>query len=556
MLFIVSALATAWWVWNLPNSQHVMPNYRSVTHPIMSEGKWTQTHALGEGDGLQIPLSVGEKLIGDGIRYEKSSNSVILTTQTRVLHFKIGELDGTMNRKPFNLHFAAQNKDGTVYLPLAPLQELFGFQAETDPKTGIVTLLKPDQAIQRAEVPTSSKKGAKLRDGPDKHHPIIADLAPGTSLRLWGESDGWYRAQSASGDVGYLSKKDAVLLAIEKVPSAATETTKPFVAWKAVGKRINLTWEAVYDANPKPANIGELAGVNVVSPTWFELADGEGNIRSKADASYAEWYRAKGIQVWGLFGNGFEPERTHLALASYESRQQMIQQMLAYAKTFRLQGINLDFENVKTEDKDELVQFVRELTPLAHEQNLVMSIDVTPKSGSEYWSAFLDRARLGQSVDFMMLMAYDEHWAASPEAGSVASLGWTEESVQRILEEDGVPSHKLILAMPLYTRLWTEKPDGKGGVKVSSKTMSMPAVRDLIEKKKLISSLSADAGQNYVEFQDGDATQKIWIEDSQSVEARIRLAKKYELAGVATWNRFFASPDIWGIMDHALQSRP
>nr|WP_246042476.1 glycosyl hydrolase family 18 protein [Cohnella pontilimi] len=556
LLFIVSALATAWWAWNLPNSQHISPEYRSVQHPIMTDGKWTQAQALGEGDGLQIPLDVGQKLMGDGILYEKSSDSIILTTESRVLHFKIGELDGTMNRKPFNLQFAAQSKDGTLYLPLAPLEQLFGIQAETDPSTGIVTLLMPDQAIQRAEIPKDSKKGAKLRQGPDKHEPIVADLAPGTALRLWGESEGWYRAQSASGDIGYVSPKDAVLLTVEKVPSAATEKSEPFVAWKAVGQRINLTWEAVYDVNPKPANIGKLAGVNVVSPTWFELVDGKGNIRSKADASYSQWYRDKGVQVWGLFGNGFEPERTHLALASYESRQRMIQQMLAYAKTFRLQGINLDFENVKTEDKDELVQFVRELTPLAHEQNLVVSIDVTPKSGSEYWSAFLDRARLGQSVDFMMLMAYDEHWATSPTAGSVSSLGWTEESVTRILEEDGVPARKLILGMPLYTRIWTEKPDGKGGVKVSSKTMSMPAVRDLLAKKKLTPTLSAEDGQHYVEFQDGDTTQKIWIEDERSLQARIELAKKYELAGVATWSRYFASPDIWEVMDHTLQSRP
>ncbi|MDB4867240.1 MAG: glycosyl hydrolase [Cohnella sp.] len=505
---------------------------------------------------MQIPLSVGQKLMSDGIRYEESSDSVTLTNQTRVLHFKIGELDATMNRKPFTLHFAAQRKDGEVYLPFAPLKELFGFQAETDAKTGIVTLLVPNQAIQRAKIPNTSKNSAKLRDGPDKSHPIVDDLQPGTALRLWGESNGWYRAQTASGEVGYVAKKDAVLLTIENIPSAATETSKPFVAWKAVGKRINLTWEAVYDVNPNPAKIGELTGINVVSPTWFELTDGIGNIRSKADASYSEWYHSKGVQVWGLFSNGFEPERTHQALAFYESRQTMIRQMLAYANAFHLQGINLDFENVKTEDKDELVQLVRELTPLAHEQNLVVSIDVTPKSNSELWSVFLDRARLAQSVDFMMLMAYDEHWAASQVAGSVASMSWVEDCIRRVLEEDGVPARKLILGVPLYTRMWTEKPDGKGGVKVTSKTMSMDAVNKLIAAKKLIPALVDDSSQRYVEFQDGNTTQKIWIEDAASIEARMQLAKKYDLAGAATWSRFFASPDIWGVVDRALQSRP
>jgi spore germination protein YaaH len=262
------------------------------------------------------------------------------------------------------------------------------------------------------------------------------------------------------------------------------------------------------------------------------------------------------VQVWALFSNGFEPERTEQALATYETRQKMIQQLLAFAKTFKLQGINIDFENVKTSDKDNLVQFVREFTPLAHEQNLVVSIDVTPKSGSEFWSVFLDRARLGQVVDYMMVMAYDEHWATSPKAGSVSSLPWAETAIRRILEEDRVPPYKLVLGIPLYTRLWTEEPDGKGGIKVSSKTMSMKAVADLLAENKLQPQVSQETGQHYVSYKEGNAVKKIWIEDALSIEARMKLVKKYNLAGTASWARSFASSGIWEVIDRHLQSRP
>jgi spore germination protein YaaH len=284
--------------------------------------------------------------------------------------------------------------------------------------------------------------------------------------------------------------------------------------------------------------------------------DGEGRIRSIADAGYSEWARGKGIQVWGLFSNGFEPDRTHEALSTYETRYAMIQQLLAYAKTFRLQGINIDFENVYTKDKDNLVQFVREMTPLLHEQNLVVSIDVTPKSNSEMWSVFLDRQRLGASVDFMMLMGYDEHWASSPVAGSVSTLPWVERSIQRILDEDGVPPEKLVLGIPLYMRIWTEEPQEDGQLKVSSKTMSMDAVKKLIQEKKLKPVFSEEAGQNYVEFKEGETTKKIWIEDAVSIRARAELAKAYSLAGVASWRRGFETSDIWAELDKTLQSRP
>ncbi|XID95890.1 glycosyl hydrolase family 18 protein [Paenibacillaceae bacterium WGS1546] len=548
LLFIAAASVAIWWkIANSANTSYAVPPYAAKDNPIMIEGKWTGSYAQGQGEGLLISADLAGELLGDGVRYEEDTESIILTTDTKVVHFKTGELDATMNRKPFSMRFAATKAEDGLYLPIAPLKELFGIKAETG--AGIVSLFLPGDTVQHAAVPDESAKGIKLREGPDKSYPIVEDLPAGADLRIWSEEEGWYRAQSAAGHIGYVAKSGVVLRDIETVPSVVTEE-EPFVAWKTAGQKINLTWEAVYSKNPDTSKIGELQGVNVVSPTWFELVDGQGNVRSNADANYSAWARSKGMQVWGLFSNSFEPDRTHEALSTYESRSNMIQQMLAYAKTFKLQGVNIDFENVYTKDKDNFVQFVREMTPLMHEQKLVVSVDVTPKSNSEMWSAFLDRARLGESVDFMMLMAYDEHWASSPVAGSVSSLPWTENSIKRILEEDGVPPEKLILGVPYYTRIWTEDADGK----VSSKTMSMDAVNQLLEEKKLEPTFSEETGQHYVEFKEDGSTKKIWIEDAVSMKARIELIRKYDLGGVASWRRGFESQDIWGVVDENLQS--
>ncbi|BBI35245.1 glycosyl hydrolase family 18 protein [Cohnella abietis] len=556
LLFVLAAVAVIWWnASNAPNSSYIKPEYSSKPFPIMIQGKWTSSFAQGTAEGLLIPISVAQQVMGEGIHYEEKTDSIILTTDTKVLHFKTGELDATLNRKPFSLRFAAKKIDDVLYLPSAPLVELFGARIELAETTGIVTLTMPGEAIQHAGVPETKTKGIKLREGPNKSFAIIEDITAGSDMRLWGEQEGWYLAQSKSGNIGYISKGSVTLLSIEKIPTTAS-SEKSFAAWKGSGKRINLTWEPVYSSNPDTNKISEMTGVNVVSPTWFELLDGKGNIRSKADAGYSSWANAKGIQVWALFSNGFDPDRTHTALASYETRFAMIQQMLAYAKTFKLQGVNIDFENVYTKDKENLVQFMREMTPLLHEQNLVVSIDVTPKSNSELWSVFLDRERLGSIVDFMMVMAYDEHWASSPVSGSVSSLSFSEKSIKRILEEDRVPASKLILGVPFYTRIWTEEPKGTDGVKVSSKTMNMDAVQKLIKEKKLTPVFSEETGQQYVEFKEGNLVKKIWIEDASSIKARAELAKKYDLAGVASWRRGFESSDIWSVLDKSLQSRP
>lgn len=553
-VFILTAFAVVWWFGLRDTSSHerIVPDYMSMRHPIMREGKWTSSNALGDGEGMRIPLSVAQQLLGDGLRYEKKSDSIILTTEHDVLHFRTGDVKGTLNNKPFSLAFAAEKSGDEVYLPLAPLAELFGLRAKADSGSGIVTIDAPGDEIQSAEVPATSNKGIKLRIGPSKKLAIVEDLPAGIMLRVWSEQDGWYGVQSASGHLGFVKKSDVSLTGTSTIPEQ-TDNEEPFIAWKSEGRKINMTWEAVYSANPNTSKIGALQGVNVVSPTWFELLNGKGAIRSKADANYSAWARAKGIQVWGLFSNGFEPDRTHEALASYETRLVMIEQLIAYAESFNLQGINIDFENVYTKDKDNLVQFVREMTPILHDYGLVVSIDVTPKSSSEMWSAFLDRARLGETVDYMMVMSYDEHWASSPESGSVSSLPWAENTITRILNEDGVPSSKLILGIPYYSRLWTEEPNGDGGTKVSSKSLGMSTVQQLIKDKKLKPQFSEETGQHYAEYKDGDKRMKIWIEDATSIKARAEIALKYDLAGVATWRRGFETSDIWGVLDGALQ---
>jgi spore germination protein YaaH len=234
----------------------------------------------------------------------------------------------------------------------------------------------------------------------------------------------------------------------------------------------------------------------------------------------------------------------------------MIKQLLAFAKLYRLQGINIDFENVYLKDKANLTQFVREMVPLMHEQGLVVSIDVTVKSTSENWSMFYDRRSLAETVDYMMVMTYDEHWASSPKAGSVASLPWVERSIVQIMKEDGVPASKLVLGVPYYTRIWTEQTKD-GQTTVTSKAVSMETVNGIIKEKGLKPVFSSETGQNYVEYDDGPGkVSKIWIEDETSMKARIELVKKYDLAGVASWRRGFETSNIWNVISETLEKRP
>lgn len=545
LILIIAGLYWAQSVW-LPNREHVEPEWLGqVDKPLFADGQLLDGTGIGSGDSLKLPLPVIQQIIEPTIRYEEDTKSVILTTPRKLVLLKADEKIAKINNKPTELRFAPEEKDGVLYLPAHLLQELYGAEVREDASSGAVLLYRAGESIMPAAVKSGSGKNdtVPLRTGPSIHQPILADMKADTALRiLQAPDDEWYYVQLNNGYTGYVRQKSVVTGEKRFVPELKLELSAAKQKWQS--KTVNMTWEAVYQVAPKPSSIGKLPGVNVVSPTWFSLVDGNGNVQSKADSAYVKWAHGQGMQVWGLFSNSFEPDLTSKALSSFENRLTTILQMLHYAKIYDLDGINIDYENVYTQDGDNLTQFVRELRPLAEEQGLIVSIDVTPKSNSEMWSAFLDRRALGQVVDYLVLMAYDEHWAASPVSGSVASLSWVRSSVTRILEEDGVPSSKLILGIPLYTRIWTEtEKDGK--TEVDSKAIGMDKAQQILAEKKLKPRFSEETEQNYVEYEDKEGLHRIWLEDAESLKRRVELAKSLKLGGIATWNRSFASDDAW-----------
>ncbi|MNC04216.1 putative sporulation-specific glycosylase YdhD [compost metagenome] len=493
---------------------------------------------------MLLPLPLLQEHVDSSIRYEEKTKSVILSTESELLYMQEDKTDASLNNRPLQLRLAPEVKEKITYLPADVLEDLYGFEIQEDTTTGAVLLMTAGETVPLGKVKgEAGDKTVALRSEASIHAPIVADMSPGAIVSIWNkENEDWLYVQLSSGYAGYAKASDIISDGQKTVEPKSTTPSRAERSWK--GKSVNLYWEAVYQRKPDPSTFGELPGVNVASPTWFSIIDGDGNVRSQADSTYVQWAHERGLEVWGLLSNSFEPDITTEALSSYEKRMNAIVQILEYSDLYKLDGINIDFENVYTKDGENVTQFMRELKPMAQAKNLIVSIDVTPKSNSEMWSAFLDRKALNSVVDYLIVMAYDEHWAASPIAGSVASLPWVESSLSRIIEEDDVPPEKLILGIPLYTRIWTEaQVDGK--TKVSSKSVSMNAVEKIIKEKKLTPTFDKAAGQNYVEYKEDGALKKIWIEDNVSLKARVELAKSLGLGGIGSWNRSFSNLSAW-----------
>lgn len=311
----------------------------------------------------------------------------------------------------------------------------------------------------------------------------------------------------------------------------------------AAGEKVRLVWQPTFGADEDIARNDVKPGLNVVSPSWFAVTDGIGSVSNKASLAYVRQAHAKGYKVWPLVTNSFSPDITTKFLHNDKARQSIIRQLLYYLLVYEVDGVNIDFENINDNDRQALSDFVAEMSAVMRSFGFNTSIDVTAPSGSTNWSVCYDRKALGEAVDYVMLMAYDEHWRTSPKSGSVASLPWVEQGVQKTLLE--VPAEKLVLGVPFYMRRWEENLSGQ---KTDVKTLTMAGAAEEIASRKLQPVWEEGFGQYYFEYQSGGKRYRVWQEEARSLGLKLDLVAHYNLAGVAAWRSGFETPDIWQLI--------
>ncbi|HHY75379.1 MAG TPA: SH3 domain-containing protein [Firmicutes bacterium] len=521
-----------------------VPSFLYVEKPpasrpyLIFRGEKQEFPVVMERGEAYVPYSFIKTEIDPEVFWDEETGTVVVTTKDKVVKLKTASLTAHVNQNPVDLMFPVVLDGGEPYIPASVLEILYPLSASYYPGEGVF-IVRPRDEVSLVGI---SVKDVIVRESPSILSKRIGIAPAGTELSIHTVKGGWLRVDTDKGLVGWVPARD-VDKAEWRKPSYTPPkdyTPKPLGA-----RKVALVWEQVDKYNPDTSKIGDMPGLNVVSPTWFRLGEKPGEVENYADFRYVAWAHERGYQVWALFSNSFELERTRAVLRNSDLRDKVISQILMYARLYSLDGINIDFENVYQDDAPYLTQFVRELTPLLHEAGLTVSIDITVKSMSPTWSLCYERDRLAEVVDYVMLMAYDEYWAGSPVAGPTASLPWTEWCVKKTLEE--VPAEKLVLGVPFYTRLWTEVKDGSG-VKVSQTAYGMTSAEGWLKTQGVEARVDPRSGLRYAEKTVGDRTYKIWLEDAGSMAERMEIAEKYGLAGIAAWRRGLETPDIWDVI--------
>ena len=535
LLGIIACVANNYIIVGKNKMTNLVINNRNVTENLKKD-------ILIENGEIYISKQDLGNFFDKYIYEDQETEQVITTYNKKIAEISFDKNVVTINGVEKTTYAHAIKKDDTVYLPISELKDVYDIEINNIESTKVLVIDSLSKEQKKAvlnsnqSVKSSKKFIAKTVDRVKKGECVI----------VISNENGYAKIRTEEGKIGYVKSNK---LANEVVARQDMEEEKQ------IQGKVNLVWDYYSQvANAPDRTDTKIDGVNVVSPSFFSI-DKNGklveNVGERGQA-YLEWARDNNCKIWPMVQNAGDStmmDTTSKIMNSYEKRKVLIESIVNVCIKYKLDGINIDFDNMRKDDKDLYSRFIIELEPRMKELGLVLSVDVTAPDGSDTWSLCFDRHVIGDVADYIIFMAYDEYGESSTKSGTTAGYDWVELGIKKFLETEEVEPEKLILAVPLYTRLWTEDSAGKVIKKsvVSMKDIDSTIPSDV--ERKWDDKLK----QYYVEYNDGNNLKKMWIEDVKSLKEKVSLITNYKLGGVASWEKGMETDEVWELFKEALK---
>ena len=524
---IICLIANNYIVFDKNKTINLVINNKNVTSNLKNQ-------VLIENNTIYLSQSDIENFFDKHIYKEDETNEIITTYGKKIAAIGFEKNSININGSDKEIYAHAIEKDGQVYLPISEMKDVYDVEIRNIEKTKVVTMDSLDREQKKAIVTSN----LSVKSSTNFLTKTVDRIKKGDSVIIISSDKGYTKIRTEKGKIGYIKSK--------KVANEIT-VREEMKEEKQIEGKVNLVWDYYSNVGSAPDRSGtSIDGVNVVAPAFFYLDD-DGNLKDnigEKGENYINWAHDNGYKVWPMVSNAEAGlTLTSEIMNSYAKRQKLIEDIVDKCVEYKLDGINVDFENMKQEDKDLYSRFIIELTPRLKEMGLVTSVDVTAPDGGETWSMCFDRHVIGDVADYIIFMAYDEYGVSSTKPGTTAGYDWVKLSLNKFLQTEEIESNKIILGIPFYTRVWTTDPSGKS----TSKTVSMKKTESVIPDGTQ-KQWNDDLKQNYVEYTDGNNKKQIWIEDIDSIKSKISLITENNLGGVASWQKDMELDEIWNVL--------
>jgi len=299
--------------------------------------------------------------------------------------------------------------------------------------------------------------------------------------------------------------------------------------------------------------------LNEVSPSYFDLYS-SGNLKlNKVDTAFVKEMHSKGIKVVPFLSNHWDKDKGVAALNNIEKLSSQIADAI---EEYNLDGINVDLENLSEKYSESYVQLVKRLREkLSSDKSISVAVAANPNNWKTGWHGSYDYAKLAEYADYLMIMAYDEHYESGSE-GPVASIDFVEKSIVYALER--VDASKIVLGIPFFGRYW------QNGVYYGGYGISLNRIETLTNKyqthftydektesaKAIMTIKSHEAKLTVNGMTLSTGTYTIWYENERSISAKLDLVKKYNLKGTGSWSLGQETAEMWDYYSEKLNEKP
>lgn len=495
-----------------------------------------------QNNRIYIPVELIQNYIDKYIFWDNFQNKLIITTDDKVIKIHPDDLNFFVNNERMKLKSPIRKINLSAYIPADFLKSIYHLDINYLEKYKLVTVDFYNKSHTNGKI----RSGTNMRYLANKKNPVVEKLLEGDAIRIFNTENKYTKIRNKNGLIGYVPTKKI----IDKEISLPKKITISKANSKKISGKIKMVWDQITNLSANYYAVQKKIPdtVNVISPTWFyfDTEKLNGDVVNLADISYVENAHKNNCQVWALISD-VNYKTNHEVISDSNKRERAINQLLEYISAYNLDGINIDFEAVSKDDAKYYLQFLRELSPLMKKQSAVLSVDMFVPHP---WSNYYNRSEVGKTADYVCVMAYDEYNENSETSGPVASYQFVANGIKNTLKE--VPQEKIILGIPFYVRIWRETNDG-----FTVKNFSMDRAFKTFSKHnvkfKWLDFEKCFFGQYKTTEIGEEATYKTWLEDEKSIEEKLRLAKKFNLAGISAWRKDFEKDGIWDLVDEYIK---
>lgn len=240
----------------------------------------------------------------------------------------------------------------------------------------------------------------------------------------------------------------------------------------------------------------------------------------------------------------------HAVLNNPTATQNLISNLIFIMEQKGYRGLNIDFEYVLPEDREQYNEFLRLTVERLHAEGFFVSTAIAPKTGPMQEGLLYEGIEYpvhGNLLDFVILMTYEWGYRLGPPQ-AISPLNM----IRRVLDYavTVIPRNKIYFGFQIYARDWL-LPHVQGQ---EAETFSCQEAIIRAAEHNVVIQYDEVAQSPFYRYQDNQGRQhEVWFEDARSAQAKFDTVKEYGLAGISYWALGYPFPQNWTLLEDNFQ---